>query len=41
MQELLAEVLCNTLTAGQEDRITEMMMQNEMAKMPMAMNSRG
>lgn len=30
-QELLAEVLCNTLTAGQEDRITEMMMQNEMA----------
>ncbi len=28
-QELLAEVLCNTLTEGQEGRITEMMMQNE------------
>ena len=28
-QELLAEVLGNTLTEGQEDRIAEMMMQNE------------
>ena len=30
-QELLAEVLTNTVCAGQESRITEMMMQNEMA----------
>ena len=29
-QELLAEVLANTVLDGQEDRITEMMMQNEM-----------
>ena len=29
-QELLAEVLGSTLTEGQEDRITEMMMQSEM-----------